>query len=152
MRSTAGLPFLLNEGASVAFVPPQTDLPRNAVVREVCPIDDTSAEVVFEGVDADAARGLLACHCLVQRDTLDAVVFAEEPVFWEGWLVQDENGCELGEVSDVIDNPAQSLIEVSRPDGPAFLVPVVDEIVTDVDVDARLITVVLPNGLLEAQS
>ena len=49
-----------------------------------------------------------------------------------------------------MDNPVQSLLEVSVPgkDDPV-LVPVVDEIVLDVDVDAQTVHVALPNGLLD---
>ena len=41
------------------------------------------------------------------------------------------------------------LLEVQRPDGNTVLVPVVDEIVRDVDAEAGAVSVALPNGLLE---
>ena len=150
VRSTAGLPILLEEGDEVAFVPPQTDLPRRAVVASVRLVDDRSANVEFEGVDGDAASGLVGCHCLMRRDSLDESLFEEEPALWEGWSVVDEKSGMLGAISGFVDNPAQALLEVERADGKGMLlVPVVDEIVLDADVGQRVVRVDLPNGLLD---
>ena len=150
VRSTAGLPFLLEEGVEVAFVPPQTDLPRRAAVREVRSVDGASYEVLFEGVDVDSARGLVGCHCLMRRSDIDESLFGEKPDFWHGWQVLDEKAGPLGSVAGVVDNPAQSLLEVERSDGAGMLlVPVVDEIVRDVDIEARTVHVAVPDGLLD---
>lgn len=149
VRSTAGFPFLLEPGDEVAFVPPQTDLPRQAVVESVYELDERTAEVVFTGVDGDAARGLAGCHCLMRRALLDEELFEEEPVLWEGWEVVDATAGSIGHVSNLIDNGAQVLLEVARPDGSTALVPVVDEIVTNVDPEAMVVQVDLPAGLLD---
>ena len=59
-------------------------------------------------------------------------------------------GGPIGEVVDVIDNPGQMLLRVKRPYGLGdVLVPVVDEIVRDVDAVSQTISVALPNGLLD---
>ena len=153
MRATAGLPFLLEEGDEVAFVPPQTDMPRRAAVVSVRMLDEDSAEVEFDGVGGGEASGLVGCHCLIRRDELDESLFVEEPVFWDGWTVIDEACGELGCVSDIIDNPAQTLLEVARADGEgAVLIPVVEEIVHEVDAEARTIHVAIPDGLLDLNS
>lgn len=150
VQGTASLPFLLQEGIEVAFVPPQTDLPRRSTVLSVRMLDDYSAEVEFDGVDGDSARGLVGCHCLIKRCDVDESAFEDEPAMWEGWQVFDDDAGLLGEVSGIIDNPGQALLEVSRADGGGdLLVPVVDEIVLDIDVDGRAIHVMLPNGLLD---
>ena len=148
-RSAAGLPFLLEVGDEVAFVPPQLDAPRQAVVSDVRLIDDYSAEVAFEGVDGEAAGILVGCHCLIPRDSLDESVFEDVPGMWEGWTVLDAKAGEVGAISDIIENPGQDLLEVEKPDGSTVLVPVVDEIVLDVDADARIVRVGLPAGLLD---
>ena len=71
VRSASGLPFLLEEGMEVAFVPPVLDMPRRAIVEEIRPQDDTSAVVWFEGVDdIDTAKALCGCHVLVRREEL----------------------------------------------------------------------------------
>ena len=150
VRGTAGLPFLLEEGDEVAFVPPQTDVARRATVAEVRLIDERSAEVLFDGVDGDAARALVGCHCLVRRSEIDVAAIEAEPALWDGWSVVDVEAGLLGDVTGVIDDPGQSLLEVRRADGSGdVLIPAVDEIVLDVDADARIVRVDLPAGLLD---
>lgn len=148
-RAAAGLPFLLEEGDEVAFVPPRLDVPRRAVVSLVKLVDERSAEVEFEGVDGDDAIALAGCHCLIRRDSIDESVFEEMPAAWEGWVVVDREEGEIGVVEGLVENPGQALLEVGRPDGGRVLVPVVDEIVRDVDAKRRIIGVELPQGLLD---
>ena len=149
VRGTAGLPFLLEAGDEVAFVPPQTDLPRQAVVKSVNEIDDRSAEVVFEGVDGEAAHGLAGCHCLIRRDALGESLYEEEPALWEGWTLIDAEAGAVGKVTGLVSNPGQDLLEVERPDGGTVLVPIVDEIVREVDPESCTVSAVLPQGLLD---
>ena len=150
VRSTAGLPFLLEEGDEVVFVPPQTDAPRVAKVVDVRDIDDDSADVAFEGVESlDLAQQLVGCHCLIRRELVDESVFKEAPVTWEGWTVVDDELGEVGCVEGVIDKPLQPLLELRLADGTQALVPVVDEIVYEVDVAQLLVRTRLPKGLLD---
>ena len=70
MRATAGLPFLLEEGMEVAFVPPVLDVPRRATVSA---IEEQGLDLIvfFEGVeDRSTAEALAGCHCLVRRADL----------------------------------------------------------------------------------
>ena len=149
VRAAAGLPFLLNVGDEVAFVPPQLDVPRRATVSEVRYIDDVSAEVTFKEVTGEAAEILVGSHCLIPQATLRDEAIESAPAVWEGWAVVDDTHGEIGTVAGVIDNPAQSLIEVGRPDGGTVLIPVVDEIVHEVDIEAGVVYVSLPKGLLD---
>ena len=147
--AAAGLPFVLEEGDEVALVPPQLDVPRNVVVESVKPISDDSAEIRFQGVDdADVAQQLVGMHCLIKRDLLDEGVFESAPALWQEWPVIDRHAGQIGVVCGIIENPGQDLLEVER-DGGTVLVPLVDEIVESVDVDAGCIYVNLPNGLLD---
>lgn len=150
VRSTAGLPFLLEEGDEVAFVPPQTDAPRNARILDVRFIDEDSADVAFEGIETlDLAQKLAGCHCLILRELVDESVFRDSPATWEGWKVLDDDLGEVGCVAGFVDKPLQPLLELKRPDGAIALVPVADEIVYEVDVSKSLVRTRLPIGLLE---
>lgn len=150
VQSAAGLPFLLREGVEVAFVPPQTDMPRSSTVTYVGMVDGHCAEMEFEGVDGEAAQGLVGCHCLMRRSDIDESLFEDEPTMWENWQVFDQEGGLLGEVASIAENPGQALLEITRADGRGeLLVPVVDEFICDVDVDAQAIYVALPDGLLD---
>jgi len=48
----------------------------------------------------------------------------------------------------VVGGPAQDLLSVDR-EGRTWLVPLVKEIVVDVDIDARRVTIAPPAGLLD---
>ena len=148
-RAAAGLPFLLEEGDEVAFVPPQLDVPRRATVADVAPIDDRTAEVSFAEVDGKAAGVLVGSHCLIRRASVDESALHASPAIWEGWAVVDEAFGEVGFVTGFIENPGQMLLQVGRPDGREALVPIVDEIVRDVDERAGVVHVCLPQGLLD---
>ncbi len=149
-RAAAGLPFLLEPGDEVAFVPPQLDAPRRGVVESVRPIDEKTAEVSFVGMDAQTADMLVGCHCLVPRSSFDSAAIQETPAIWEGWMLVDEQAGDIGSIVGIIDNPGQALLEVERFDGAGgLLVPVVDEIIRDVDESAGIVRAALPQGLLD---
>ena len=87
-------------------------------------------------------------HCLIKRDLIDAESFEEAPALWEGWPVLDDSLGEIGILTGVVENTAQTLLEVDR-NGSRVLIPLVDEIVTNIDVEGERIHVNLPKGLLE---
>lgn len=152
MQGTPGLPFLLQEGREVAFVPPVLDAPRRARVAAVRPEGARTYLVRFAGVDDIAAASLLVgCHCLVRRADL-----AEEELLalsgadaWDGWEVHDRREGLVGTVAGVEESPGQHLLAVDRPDGARTLIPLVDEFVVFVDEDALRIQMDLPDGLLD---
>ena len=149
VRSTASLPFLLEEGMEVAFVPPVLDVPRRAKVRA---IEEQGGEFVvfFEGVeDRSASEALAGCHCLVRRADLPEDALAAGSHGLIGWTVRDEAAGFSGTVSDVIDNPGQALLEIADDDGGTVLVPLVDEFVLAIDEEARFIELNAPAGLFD---
>ena len=148
VRCTAGSSFLLHPGIEVAFVPPVLDVPRRAVVGAVSSVDGMKAMVRFSGVSADDAQALVGRHILVRRaDFSEDELSGIDPLV--GYAVQDVSAGSVGVVSAVIDNPAQTLLEVRCDDGRAVLVPFVDGIVVAVDEDARRIDIEAPAGLLD---
>lgn len=149
VRSAAGLPFLLEEGMEVAFVPPVLDVPRRATVRA---IEEHGGEllVFFEGIDdRSTAEALAGCHCLVRRADLPEGALAAGSRGLVGWAVRDEGAGFSGTVSDVVDNPGQTLLELTGDDGAVVLVPLVDEFVAGFDEDARTIELAAPAGLFD---
>lgn len=147
--AATGLPFLLEEGDQVALVPPKLDVPRNVTVESVKELSDDSAEIRFEEVDdADIAGEMVGMHCLIRRDLVDEETYESAPALWQGWPVIDEDKGLIGVLSGVVKNPAQDLLEVERGES-TVLVPLVDEIVKEIDVESGEIFVELPEGLLE---
>ena len=66
-----------------------------------------------------------------------------------GWTVRDVNEGVLGTVSDIVENVAQSLMEVERPEGGSVLIPLVEEFIVGIDEDACEVTVQVPEGLTQ---
>lgn len=155
-RSAPGLPFLLREGMEVAFVPPQHEAPRRAVVKSVREEGGGAYLVAFEGVDDIATAQLLSgCRCLVRRaDAPDEALSAERDGL-AGWEVRDERAGFAGIVSGTVENPGQTLLEVAPcGEGGAggsrtVLIPLVDAFIVSVDEEARRIDVSVPEGLLD---
>lgn len=157
-RAAAGLPFLLECGMEVAFVPPQLDVPRRARVVELAPQGEDEAVVFFEGIDnPDAAFALKGCHCLVRRSELDPANLRihDAQGLWEGWQVVLQDGELLGIVEGLEERPHQAALAVAlaggQGQGRTVLIPLVEEFLLDVDEEARVIAVSLPEGLVEAQ-
>ena len=145
----AGLPFILVEGDEVALVPPKLDVPRRVHVASVRPIDEVRAEIRFEEVmTPDVSQELVGMHCLIKRADIDDEVFEDATSLWEGWTVVDRKEGRVGTVAGIIDNAAQSLIEVNRGES-TVLIPAVDEIVSHVDAESKCIHIDAPNGLLD---
>lgn len=151
VRSATGLPFLLTEGMEVAFVPPVHDVPRRGRVAAALEQGNGVHVVYFDTVgDIDVASQLAGCHCLVRREDLPADALAQGDETMIGWAVYGEELGFLGLLSDVVENPGQSLLSIQREgESRPLLVPAVSEFVVGIDEDARRIDVVLPAGLLD---
>ena len=154
-RSASGLPFLLHEGMEVAFVPPRHEAPRRSIVKSVREEGDAYV-VAFEGVDDIATAQLLSgCRCLVRRADVPEDARATERDSLAGWEVCDVRTGFVGVVSAVVENPAQTLLEVvlrdvARQDGGhAILIPMVEAFIASIDEEARRIDMTLPEGLLD---
>lgn len=150
-RCAPGLPFLLQPGMEVAFVPPQHDAPRRSRVESVQETGKGGYLVTFEGVDSiDVSELLVGCSCLVRRADLPEEALATEADTLVGFEVHDARAGFVGTVESVVENPGQFLLSVAREEGAgAVLVPLVDALVTGLDEEARRIDVDLPDGLLE---
>ena len=156
VRSASGLPFLLEEGIEVAFVPPVLDVPRRARVEDVRLKDDETAVVHFSGIDdIDTAKALVGCHVLMKREDMPELARAQAAAHSEGalgWKVFDRTAGLLGTLSRIDDNPGQSLLVVSRAgedDARELLIPLVDEFLVDIDEEGCRIDVDVPAGLLD---
>ncbi|CAN5591929.1 ribosome maturation factor RimM [soil metagenome] len=105
--------------------------------------------VKFEGVDSRNAAELIRGPVYVREEQRRDL---EEGEYWQhelvGCRVFTVAGNDVGEVSGVVEGPAQDLISVDH-EGQTFLVPLVKEIAVDIDIDARRVTIAPPAGLLD---
>ena len=61
----------------------------------------------------------------------------------------DEGGAEIGVLADVIQNTAQSILDVRTPEGKSVLIPAVDAFLRSIDEEAGVIEVELIPGFLD---
>jgi 16S rRNA processing protein RimM len=59
------------------------------------------------------------------------------------------SGTDIGELTDVIQNTAQSVLEVKTAEGKEVLIPAVDAFMRNIDEEGRLIEVELIPGFLD---
>lgn len=142
------LPFVLPEGLKVWFVPPPTVGARSARVVSVRRGPKGPLLALDTVSDIDAASLLCGRELLAREEDLpDAwheVTDEFDPV---GLTVRDEAHGVLGEVTEVIVTGANDVWVVDGPLGEVLL-PVIDEVVLDVDDHARTADVRLLPGLL----
>jgi 16S rRNA processing protein RimM len=105
-------------------------------------------EGVQDRTGAEAMRGaILSSEVDDDQVAEDAEEFYDHQL--RGLRVVTVQGAEVGVVEDVIHLPAQDLLSVRRVGGREVLVPFVQEIVPDIDVEGGRLLVDLPPGLLE---
>jgi 16S rRNA processing protein RimM len=101
---------------------------------------------VHDRTAAEALRGTV-----LEADVPDTS--DEDDAWYDHQLVGlravDPAGAELGEVVAVEHPPAQDLLVVRRPDGAKRLVPFVSAIVPSVDVEAGVVVIDGPRGLID---
>lgn len=66
-----------------------------------------------------------------------------------GLNVQDENDAVLGELTEIIETGANLVYVITRNDGTELLIPAIPAVILEVRLDARLMRVKLPAGLVD---
>ena len=115
--------------------------------------------VLFEGIgDRNASEALNGTDLYVPADSIEEM--EDEDAFYPedliglrtvaaaGNAIGLPEGHEIGEVADVLESPAQWLLTIRTPDGEEALVPFVEQIVPDVDLEEGVLTLDPPGGLI----
>jgi 16S rRNA processing protein RimM len=147
----ADLPFDLPEGLDVWFVPPPATV-RAGRIQGVRP-GPKGPLVKVSGVDTvEAAYAICGTEMLAKRADIPDEWYdgAEEELVADGMTVRDEAHGLLGEVVETIVTGANDVWVVSGPFGEVLL-PVIDDVVLDVDEDAGVIFVKVLPGLMPGE-
>ena len=97
----------------------------------------------------DQAEALVGCEVTVHRDRLPKA--EENEFYWTdliGLAVQDLSGRDLGRVENLLRPGPDDLLVIKSAKG-EWMIPFRAEIVSDVDLDARLIRIDPPEGLMD---
>ena len=109
--------------------------------------------VKFAGTDdRNAAEALRDRYLTIDKKDLRQLDEDEYFIFdLIGLKAQKEDGTPLGTVSDVIQNTAQDLYEITAEDGRKYLIPAVREFVTDIDINHGIMKIKPIEGLFGDQ-
>lgn len=129
-------------------VGPDPDLPPLRI-RTVRPFRDGFL-VTFHGLD-DRTRAELLRGTYAYRDAADLMPLADGELFHHqliGMEVFLEGGERLGEVTHLFELQPADLLEVRGPDK-EYMIPFLEQIVREIDAEARRIVIDPPEGLLD---
>ncbi|MBQ8046809.1 MAG: 16S rRNA processing protein RimM [Prevotella sp.] len=112
---------------------------------------DETVLVKFSGIDSqEQVRQLTHCGVFFPRDK---AVDGSNEVSWaqlSGLSVIDQTtGKPVGEIKDIDYSTINMLFEIATPDGRKVLVPASEELIEDIDLQARIVRMRLPEGLLD---
>lgn len=112
-------------------------------------LNGNKAVISFEDLAPDQAAALVG-HAvylpLARLPKLEGNKFYFHEVV--GFAVIDEQHGDIGTIASVIDYPAQPLFQILKNDT-EILVPVIDEVIKQVDREHKTIHIAAPNGLIE---
>lgn len=69
--------------------------------------------------------------------------------FFIGFDLDDDQGSRVGQIVDVNEQTENAFFIVERTDGDELLVPAVDDLIVEFDIDKKLMVMSLPDGLLD---
>ncbi|MFI8002742.1 ribosome maturation factor RimM [Streptomyces sp. NPDC086010] len=106
----------------------------------------------FEGVrDRTAAEALRNTLLIAEVDPTELPEDPEE--FYDHQLMDLDvvlaDGTEIGRITEITHLPSQDLFIVERPDGSEVMIPFVEEIVTEIDLEEQRAVITPPPGLID---
>lgn len=114
-----------------------------------CRLHKNMVLVKYEGFDTiEKGISLPGHEVLIEREYADDGEEGHFIVDLIGLRVLGMEGEEYGVLADVIQNTAQDLYEIRKPDGSTFLVPVVDEFVKEIRPEEGYVRLSLIEGLM----
>lgn len=143
------LPFLLPEGLPVWFVPPRPGIGEGRV--ESVRRGPKGPLVKVSGIDDISTAEKVVGATMVTRESLDPFGEAEDEFDPVGLVVTDEVRGELGVIEDVIVTGANDVWVVRGGSFGQVLLPVIDDVVLEIDEEAGTVRVRVLPGLIEEE-
>lgn len=111
--------------------------------------------IMIDGIDNEQKAASIANKPIYALS--DEIRLTDDDFDEDGFYAEDFIGFEIsttdgelnGTIADIDDSTENVLFIVNADNGKTHLIPVADELITDIDIDNRHITVDLPSGLLE---
>ena len=135
------IPYLIlePEGIAVPFF-----------IEEVRMKSGETGLIKFEGIDSgEQAREYVGLTLYLPNEYLEEMDETDEEAgYFVGFEVVDENHGKIGTITDV-DQSTENILFVIETDGDEILIPAVEEYITDIDHEKKIIRLRLPDGLLD---
>ena len=100
-------------------------------------------------VQITGVRNLKDADELTGADVYADYFEEEDEEDFTGWTVCNQDGTNVGEVSDFEDIPGNTCLWVKRPDGTEVLLPFHEDLVIAVDEKKHILTLTIPEGILD---
>ena len=111
---------------------------------------DTTALIKLEGIDTEQqARRMTNVEVFFPKDHAEEL--EDNELTWNyfvGFLINDVNKGDIGKVTDVDDSTINTLFVVDYK-GTEILIPAQEDFIVDLDREKRVITMQIPEGLLD---
>lgn len=130
--------FLEIEGKQVPFIISSCEI-----------IDNTLIRLIFDGYNSfEKIKGFTGCSVFLT--TSQEVVSPDKDLHLiKGYKINTPGKRFVGTVLEVIENPGQLLLNIQDKRGREILIPFHDDLITGLDNKKKVITMELPEGLLE---
>ncbi len=109
--------------------------------------DEEYIVTVEDVLTVEAAKKLVGKHVYVKDEILKAIK-TESPLMWIGFNLVDKEKGGLGIIEDVMQTGHQWLAKLTI-EGKEVLIPLVDEMLLDVNMRNKFVRVDLPEGLID---
>lgn len=137
------------EGSKLMFVDPQTNRSVEATVQNARPVKGTYVLKFHEFGNINEVESYKGWDLKVSREA--TIELPENEYYFHeiiGCKVVAEDGEMLGEIKEILRPGANDVWVVKMQDGKELLLPVIDDVVLDVDIAAKQVKVHLMEGLL----
>ena len=106
--------------------------------------------IKFEGIDSgEQAREYVGLTLYLPNEYLEEMDETDEEAgYFVGFEVVEENHGKIGTITDV-DQSTENILFVIETDDDEILIPAVEEYITDIDHEKKIIRLRLPDGLLD---
>ena len=124
--------------------------------------NDETALMKFEDIDTqEQARTLTGCDVFFPREKAEEAEGEASLSQLVGFTLvnagendaatanEEEAGTPIGTICAIDDSTANLLMEVETPDGRQLLIPMSDDLITDIDQQGRRLVMRIPDGLLD---
>ncbi len=111
-------------------------------------ISDSEYHIIVEDIDTvEAAKKMVGKHVFVEEDILGKAS-TDTPLLWIGFNIVDAEKGSLGSLTDVVQTGHQWLGTIVH-DGKEVLIPLIPQMIVEVNLRNKYIRMNLPEGLLD---